>query len=469
MANALEQTAGQPMTIGDWLRLQGLQDSDNFNGGRSLIDPANTGASFYDDVSGGVRNGSPFNFDYRQLPGYEQFLSAGTGGVSYGGADPVEDKFDWAGWSAANPGYKLESGNLGGRSGTLDFVTGPDGQLVGSPTFNRNTSLSDARNIALVVAGGYFGGNALANAYGGGAAGGMTAAEAGALDSAMIDMGAGATNVSAGGGATTAATGATTAGSSAANTSGYWNGTDFSGSAPQSGSSNLGGGNMSWADWASLASNAYQAYQNNQARGDQNAATNAAIEEQRRQFNLTRDDFAPYRGAGVAALGQLTNEMGQPITPQEVMSDPGYQFGLNQGQQAIDRRIAASGGRVSGRAIRAAGEFGTNYASTGYGAAYQRRQDRLNRLAAIAGIGQTSTSGSAAAGANSSNAIADLLSNQGDANAASRLAQGNIWGNAINQWGATVNRGRGGQDGRNMFRQDDPYRNPDYYGGSEGE
>jgi hypothetical protein len=136
------------------------------------------------------------------------------------------------------------------------------------------------------------------------------------------------------------------------------------------------------------------------------------------------------------------------VSGAEVQNDPGYAFGMQQGQQAIDRKIAASGGRVSGAAIKAAGRFGTDYATTKYGEAYQRRQDRLNRLSALAGIGQTATAGTTMAGANSTNAISGVLQNQGDINASARLAQGNIWGNAFNSGAAMIGRQyRGGGSG----------------------
>lgn len=182
---------------------------------------------------------------------------------------------------------------------------------------------------------------------------------------------------------------------------------------------------------AAIGANSAKNAAKKQAKG-----TKAALAEQARQFDLTREDYAPYRAAGTKALGQLETENAFLPTAQDVMSDPGYQFGLQQGQQALDRKTAAAGGRVSGAALKSAAEYATNYAATGYGAAYQRRQDRLNRLAALAGIGQTATAGSAAAGSQSANAISGLLANQGDANAASTLAQGNIWMNAGNQLGA---------------------------------
>jgi hypothetical protein len=128
--------------------------------------------------------------------------------------------------------------------------------------------------------------------------------------------------------------------------------------------------------------------------------------------------------------------MGQTTTAADAMSDPGYQFGLQQGQQGLDRKAAAAGGRVSGAALKSAAEYATNYATTGYNAAYQRRQDRLNRLSALAGIGQSATSGSAQAGAVASGAISNLTSQQGNAAGGASIAQGNIWGNSTNQLGA---------------------------------
>jgi hypothetical protein len=176
------------------------------------------------------------------------------------------------------------------------------------------------------------------------------------------------------------------------------------------------------------------------AADSQSQSSQAAIDEQRRQFDLTRSDYAPYRSAGVDALGQLQTDINQPTTAADVMSDPGYQFGLDQGQLALDRKFAASGGRVSGAAMKAAAQYGTNYATTGYGAAYQRSQDRLNRLAALAGVGQTATAGSAAAGAGLANAISGILQSQGNATGAAQLAQGSIWGGAGNQLAALYTR-----------------------------
>lgn len=167
-------------------------------------------------------------------------------------------------------------------------------------------------------------------------------------------------------------------------------------------------------------------------------ATAAEIAENRRQYDQTREDYTPWRTTGANALQQLAGDINKPVTPEEVMQDPGYQFGLDQGQRAISQRVAAGGGRVSGAAIKAAGRFGTDYATSGYGAAYQRKQDRLNRLAALAGVGQTATGQTAQAGQFATANIGNALGRQGEATAASQLYRGNVWANTGNKLAATL-------------------------------
>lgn len=172
------------------------------------------------------------------------------------------------------------------------------------------------------------------------------------------------------------------------------------------------------------------------AADSQSAAQAAAIDEQRRQYDQSREDLAPWRQAGGNALQQLLGGIGNMPTQDEVMQSPGYQFGLSEGQRALDRRQAAAGGRISGAAMRRGARYATDYATQGYNSEYQRRQDTLNRLASLAGIGQTATGASAAAGSNSANAISGMLMQGGQNAGAAQLAQGNIWGNALNDLGA---------------------------------
>ena len=86
----------------------------------------------------------------------------------------------------------------------------------------------------------------------------------------------------------------------------------------------------------------------------------------------------PYQEAGVAALPQIQAiEQGQlgkqfSFNPSDLQSDPGYQFTLQQGQQAIQRAAAAQGGLFS---------TGTQKSLAGYttGTANQYFNDAFNR------------------------------------------------------------------------------------------
>lgn len=158
-------------------------------------------------------------------------------------------------------------------------------------------------------------------------------------------------------------------------------------------------------------------------------ASQTAIGEQQREFDTNQANFAPYLAAGTTALGQIQSGLNAPVDPTQ---DPGYQFGLSQGQKALASQTAANGGRDSGAALKAADEFATNYATTGYSAAYQRGQDRLNRLSALAGLGQTAAGGSGVLGQQATTNLTGLTTAQGNAAAAGQLAQGNIWANGTN-------------------------------------
>lgn len=208
--------------------------------------------------------------------------------------------------------------------------------------------------------------------------------------------------------------------------------------------SSLGSGSMGWESFVGPALQFGGALLQDRSIGKaadaQSAASQAAIDEQRRQFDLTRGDLAPYRAAGLPALSQYADLVNRPTTAADAMADPGYAWAQEQGQQAIDRKAAAQGGRVSGAALKAASRFNAGNASQFFGAADQRRENRLARLAALAGIGQSAVNTSANAGAGMANAIGGYMQNQGDNAGAASIARGNVWGNTANQLAALYGR-----------------------------
>lgn len=123
----------------------------------------------------------------------------------------------------------------------------------------------------------------------------------------------------------------------------------------------------------------------------------AAIDEQGRQFDITQKQMAPYREAGLRGLGnyeKMLGEYGDYELPEAFSfgadefneyKDPGYEFRMDEGLRAIDRRMAKSGQRGSGRRPRALMELGQNLASQEFGAArgraYQDYQSEVAREA----------------------------------------------------------------------------------------
>lgn len=180
------------------------------------------------------------------------------------------------------------------------------------------------------------------------------------------------------------------------------------------------------------------------AADSQAKGTADGIAENRRQFDISQTNQAPYLAAGKQALGTLASENDTPLDLSKIQMDPGYEFARSQGQQAIDRQGAAAGGRISGAALKRASQYNTDFATTGYSAAYQRanqtRTDRLSRLAALAGVGQTATQNIGALGADTASRNSALISDGASNRGAAQVAQGNIWGNAGNQIAALYGR-----------------------------
>lgn len=129
--------------------------------------------------------------------------------------------------------------------------------------------------------------------------------------------------------------------------------------------------------------------------------------------------------------------LGKAPTAADVMATPGYQFGLDQGQNQLQKQLNASGQSYSGAALKAAAQYGTDYGTTKYQQAFNNSQSAdqqvYNQLAGTAGIGQASANNTAAAGAQYASTAGANLINAGDNAASTTLANGNAINSAINQ------------------------------------
>lgn len=163
----------------------------------------------------------------------------------------------------------------------------------------------------------------------------------------------------------------------------------------------------------------------------------------------TQQNFNPYLSLGSSSannLQGLLNQGFQAPTFQQAQNNPGYQFTLSQGTNAIDQNAAANGTLLSGNTGVALQNYGQGLASTDYQQVYNNAlQGYMANLQGLMGgtqIGQGSAStlgylGNQATGLNTAinmgaaRQIAQQQNNIGAAQASGYLGSANAWGNAL--------------------------------------
>lgn len=170
-----------------------------------------------------------------------------------------------------------------------------------------------------------------------------------------------------------------------------------------------------------------------QATHDQVDAYNKGIDETRRQFDLTRSDFAPYLKAGTSALSGVSDLTGLNGAPQQqsaidaLKASPFYQSLFRNGLESNLQNASATGGIRGGNEVRSLADFGSD-------TLMQTIQQQLASLGGLASMGEGATNQVAGFGADATAAITKLLGSIGGANASGALAKGGInnqmWQNA---------------------------------------
>lgn len=233
----------------------------------------------------------------------------------------------------------------------------------------------------------------------------------------------------------------------------------------------------------------------NKAAGAATQAADKSAEIQKYMYDQSRADYAPWRTVGTNALAKLakiygvspdtlmpsyqaptqggvmgqmglvndyssgygqmqlpggvTQQIGyptaqptqaQPFDPfEDFYASPDYKFRLQEGMKAIERSAAARGGLRSGATMKAIGNYSQGVAAGEWG-------NYVNRLSALAGIGQQATQDTAQLGQNYADNMTNIYGNAGNARAS---AYANT-GSAINQGVTNVaaaylyNKGYGG-------------------------
>lgn len=188
-----------------------------------------------------------------------------------------------------------------------------------------------------------------------------------------------------------------------------------------------------------------------EAAQTQAAAADRATELQREMYNKFLEMNKPYYEAGVNALGKITRG--------EVQTEPGYGFRLGEGMKALERLQASRGNLLSGGAIKGGQRYAQDVASGEYGNAY-------NRLANLAGLGETATSRAGTMGQNYTTAVGGYGQDIANALAQGRIGRTSSYINAMTGVGQALS-GYGAQQQRNDFmnRLLDIYANREGMGG----
>lgn len=183
-----------------------------------------------------------------------------------------------------------------------------------------------------------------------------------------------------------------------------------------------------------LISGGASAYAANKASKAQTRAANQADATQRYIYDSNVELSEPWRLAGENALGAMQYEMGLGEMPegyQGFTASPGYDFRRDEGNKAIERMAAARGLRLSGATLKDSARFTDGLASSEYGNHY-------NRLAAMAGIGQSATSNQMNAGTNYANASSQNALAAGQARASGYTNMGNAFSNTMGDVGGLL-------------------------------
>lgn len=182
------------------------------------------------------------------------------------------------------------------------------------------------------------------------------------------------------------------------------------------------------------------------------AGTNAAGAP----VNVTSTPNASLGGFGSLNAAYPGGQFVAP-TAQEALNSPGEQAQLQLGTQALQQSAAAKGNLLTGGTAEALNGYAQNLASTGYQNAYNNayntyssnynqyengQANTYNRLASLAGMGQTTASQLGTLGANEASSVSNNLTstaaqmgqdtqNAAAANASGVVGSANAWNGAL--------------------------------------
>lgn len=187
----------------------------------------------------------------------------------------------------------------------------------------------------------------------------------------------------------------------------------------------------------------------NKAAKTQSKAADAATALQREMYEKNLELQKPFYEAGLTGQNALLQYLGlggdktaanygvgmKPFTGADLPTEPGYQFRLGEGINALNKTAAARGGLMSGRALAEATRYGQDYASNEYNNAFNRyytqRNQMLNPLQSLLGQAQTSAGNVGAAGQDYATRAGETIQGAANARASGYVGGANALGSAL--------------------------------------
>ena len=203
-----------------------------------------------------------------------------------------------------------------------------------------------------------------------------------------------------------------------------------------------------WVAGAIVVAGATSAYMSSEAAKSA-ASTQAAAADRATaaaQAGLTSQQAinAPFVDTGTAALNKLSTQAAYAPAAFDYNqnTDPGTQFRLTQGLNAMNATAAARGGLISGNALKAGQDYGQAQGSQEYQNAFNRYlttnaqnlqayNTNTTNLQYQASLGQAAGANQAANIGNATNAMSSNIIGAGNANAAGQVGAANAYTSAL--------------------------------------
>ena len=186
-----------------------------------------------------------------------------------------------------------------------------------------------------------------------------------------------------------------------------------------------------WGDIATIGGGLVSSWLASEAQSDaassasnaQISSSNAAIAEQRSEFNTIQQLLSPWVGTGMGALGSQADLLGlrgddnQQKAISAIENGSEYQEYVKQGENAILQNASATGGLRGGNTQGALAEYRPQLLNS-------LINQRFNQLGTLSTGGQNSAAQTASAASTTGTNVSNLLSSIGSAQAGNYLAQG---------------------------------------------